>query len=99
MDKDEREAVADVFWRKQFRGLKEQYDRMEQEKAALVKEMDLLKAEVFQLQTLEELARQRRVMEPRHSREDHDWCVECEVFDNLARIRAQRLALRKGAES
>lgn len=38
------------------------------------------------LLNLERLTRKRRVMEPRHSREDHE-CEECEILGELTYVR------------
>lgn len=46
------------------------------------------------LKILADLLLERRAMEPKHSREDHD-CAECAAFDELKRLEKERIGAQR----
>jgi hypothetical protein len=61
-------------------------ETLNKENCQLLTEMAHLKSEVIWLRKLEEQMCKRHVMEPNHSRQDHE-CVECEVLADLKAMR------------
>lgn len=53
------------------------------------RDVEKVRAELMLLRQLEDNRRQRRAMEPKHSRDDHE-CEECGILEELQRLRGQR---------